>query len=154
IFSNDNTSHLFGGYGTAIEPPFPFHNHVPSPLTDVGDARVYLVVAEYDHPFARCGYDDQLHHVSDVSIDGECRNRPGTRCVLASSGWWVCDDDTRSSAYAEHDYFASCTIVHEIAHSFGFGGTGEADHYGTPICRERTGMSAADAANEALFQSN
>ena len=150
LLSNDSMSATFGGYSISITPPFPFQNEYASPVSSVGSSRVYVAVIDFDHMYARCGYDDNLNHVSNTSIGGECRNRPGTPCVLVGTQW-TCNN-ALNDAYSNHDYFAGCTVVHEFMHPFGSLGSG--DHYATPQCMQRTGMSAADAANLALFQQN
>jgi len=150
LLSNDSTSATFGGYSITIAPPFPFQNEYPSPVPSVGSSRIYVAVVDFDHMYARCGYDDNLNHVSNVSIGGECRNMPGTPCVLVGAQW-TCNN-ALNNLYANHDYFTGCTVVHEFMHPFGSLGSG--DHYATPQCIQRTGMSSADAANLLLSQQN
>jgi Bacterial Ig-like domain (group 2) len=150
LLSNDSMSATFGGYSISIAPPFPFQNEYPSPVPTVGSSRVYVAVVDFDHMYARCGYDDNLNHISSTSIGGECRNRPGTPCVQVGTQW-MCND-ALNDLYANHDYFTGCTVVHEFMHPFG--SAGSFDHYGTAQCTQRTGMTAGDAANRVLFQQN
>jgi len=63
--------------------------------------------------------------------------------------YWTCPD-ALTDLYADSDYFAACTVVHEFMHPFG--PEGNNDHYGTSQCTARTGMSAADAQDLRLFQ--
>ncbi len=143
VATHDSTAHTYGGYSMSLDAPpsWGFVNEYASPT--VGSNKYYLVAIEFTHPYARCGYDDALNHISSVSIDGECRNSPGLVC-LALNGRWVCPNAT-NDLYMNADYFAACSIVHEIVHPFGK--EGNYDHYGTPTCVSRTGMSAATAAD-------
>ncbi len=43
-----------------IAPPFPFQNEYPSPVPSVGSSRIYVAVVDFDHMYARCGYDDNF----------------------------------------------------------------------------------------------
>lgn len=152
VLTNDATSHRFGGYSFSIAPPFAFRNEYASPRSGVGADKVYVAAVEFDHPYARCGYDDAGNRISDVSVGGECRNRPGSPCVQRGTRW-MCADST-GDLYADADYFTACTVVHELLHPFGFEANGNLDHYGTEPCRQRTGMTAAEAGDLRLGQLN
>jgi hypothetical protein len=141
VVTHDETAHVFGGYSYSQAAPFTFVNEYPSPV--VGADKIYVSAIEFTHPYARCGYNDALQHVSGVSIDGECRNRPGTLCVLQGA-WWKCAD-ALSDLYSSDDYFTGCSIVHEFVHPFGT--EGNYDHWGTPQCMTRTGMDAQRASD-------
>jgi hypothetical protein len=146
VLSDDATATSAGGYSSNVPLPPPNQNHFPSPI--VGSGRAYVAVVDFFHMYARCGYDSQGHHVSGQSSGGECRSRSGLVCVN-NGEYWMCPD-ALNDLYADRDYFAACTIVHEFMHPFG--PAGNFDHYGTDQCRARTGMSAADAANLTLAQ--
>jgi hypothetical protein len=148
VFSDDTNASTFGGYSQTFPLPPPHQNRYPSPV--VGASRVYLAVAHFFHMYARCGYDDSGNRISSTSVGGECRNRPGMACV-DNGRYWTCPD-TLNDLYADPDHFTACTVVHEFMHPFG--SEGNFDHYGTPQCIARTGMSQADAANLALAQQN
>lgn len=144
--SNDGTAVTFGGYSQTFALPPSHVNTFPSPYRPptVG----YLAVQDYFHIYARCGYDSQGNRVRDRSANGECRNQSNLMCVNNGRNW-VCPD-TLGDLYAEDDYFAACTIVHELSHPFG--PLGNQDHYGTAECSARTGMSQAQATDHRLFQ--
>lgn len=149
VFSDDDTARTYGGYSLYFRPSYPFVNEYASPVSTVASGNIYLSVVHFDHMYARCGYDDNLNHVSDVSIDGECRNRPGMRCVLVGTQW-TCPDSL-NDRYADHDYFTACSIIHEFLHPFG--DQGVYDHWGTAQCLSRTGMSTRAAADLDQAQS-
>jgi len=148
VLTDDATAVTFGGYSFWFSPPYLFQNEFPSPRTGVGESSLYVAVIDFDHAYARCGYDDQGNRISDVAVDGECRNRPGTPCVQRPSGraQWTCSG-TESDLYSDHDYFTACTVVHEFLHPFGIAADANMDHYGTPACMARTGMTASQAAD-------
>jgi len=152
IFSNDATAHSFGGYSFVVRGPAGFQNRYPSPRGEVGGDAIYIAVVEFDHPYARCGYNDNLVRVSDVSIGGECFNRPGTPCVAKGSAW-VCST-ALADLYMDSDYFTASTIVHEFLHPFGINTDENLDHYGTPACMARTGMTSAQASDRREGQLN
>jgi hypothetical protein len=152
VLSNDQTAHTYGGYSFVIKPSFAFSNEFPSPRSQVLRDKIYIAVVEFDHPYARCGYDDSGNHVSGVSIGGECRNRPGTQCVQKGSRWMCAN--ALNDLYANSDYFTATTIVHEFLHPFGIDANENFDHYGTPTCIQRTGMTQAAALDIVLAQQN
>jgi hypothetical protein len=153
VLTEDPTAVTFGGYSFSIVPSFPFRNEFPSPRSGVGDTSLYIAVIDYEHAYSRCGYDAQGNRISNVAIGGECRNRAGTPCVQRRSGRaeWTCAG-SEGDLYADHDYFTACTVVHEFLHPFGFESNGNLDHYGTPQCIARTGMTAAQAGDPRLAQ--
>ena len=155
VFTNDTTAYTFGGYSFSQAPPYPYTSEFPSPRAGVGSTRIYVAVVEFDHPYARCGYDSQGVRVSDFNTQGECRNSPvgSQRCVSRGSGRaeTTCPN-TAGELYADHDRFTACTVVHEILHPFGIDPDANLDHYGTPSCVARTGMSAQTAGDLALAQ--
>lgn len=152
LLLNDATSTSFGGYSVTVQPPFPFVNQFPSPVQSVGAGRVYVAVMHFDHFYARCGYDGQQRRVSDVSFGGECRGRNGLPCVLKPGGeYWTCPD-VLEDAYSDWDYYKGCTIVHELIHPFGT--EGNLDHYGTPQCIARGGVTQAQAGDTRMAQDN
>ncbi len=152
VFTNESQAHTYGGYSFAFKPSIAYQNEYKSPRSEVGADKIYVAVVEFDHIYARCGYNDAGNHVSSVSIDGECRNQPGTKCVQ-SGGSWVCAT-TLNDLYANHDYFVATAIIHEFLHPFGIDANEVFDHYGTPNCTKRTGMTAQQADDMFLFQSS
>lgn len=151
VFSNDEWAHTYGGWSEHRSPPYPFTNRFPSPNPDIGDRSVYVAVVDFEQFFSACGYDaEKKNHVSDVALAGQCRNRAGTPCVENSDGRWVCNDESLSSPYADHDTFVSSDIVHEIAHSFGYtSDMGGADHWASPECIARVGAAAVADDSQA-----
>ncbi|HET7218775.1 MAG TPA: hypothetical protein VFJ02_12045 [Vicinamibacterales bacterium] len=145
-FSDDSTASTFGGYSQTFSLPPPNVNRFPSPV--VGQDRGYLAVIDFFHKYSACGYDDAGNRVSDRSIGGQCRNRPGLVCV-DNGRYWTCPD-ALNDMYSNPDTFTACSIVHEFMHPFG--SEGNFDHYGTAQCIARTGMSQADARDLALAQ--
>lgn len=136
FFRGDDTSLTYGGYAAAYQSPHAsYRNRFTSARGRTRD--VYVSVSDWGHRYNVCGYDRtdlrNQQHVSDVAIDGECRGRPGTPCVLRS-GYWQCDDsEALASFYARHPYaFAAATAVHELMHQFG--SDGNYDHYGSTRC--------------------
>ncbi len=138
VLTEDATATMFGGYSMTLPGPDGFVNKYPSPA--VGDNRVYVAAVHWNHTYARCGYNDSDNHVSDVSIDGECFNSPETPCVQRGDRW-VCST-ALNDLYMESDYYNACTVVHEFLHPFG--NEGNNDHYGSPACRSRTGITTTD----------
>jgi hypothetical protein len=150
VLTDDPDAFTYGGYSIYFRPTTGITNEYPSPVPAVGGDKIYVAAVHFDHIYARCGYDDNLNRISDVSVDGECRNRPGTACVQRGSVWMCAN--ALEDLYANHDYFTACTVVHEFLHPFG--SEGVYDHYGTSQCIQRTGMSQAEANDLAAFQSN
>ena len=138
VLAEDATATTYGGYSITLPGSPGFVNDYPSPA--VGDDRVYVAAIHWDHMYARCGYNNSGTHVSDVSINGECFNSAGTPCVQRGDRW-VCAT-ALNDLYMESDYYNACTVVHEFLHPFGHEGNG--DHYGTPACKMRTGMTTTD----------
>lgn len=155
VLTNDSTAVTFGGYSTVFRPPFPFRNEYASPRPEVGSDKVYVAVLDFDHPYARCGYNDAGNRVSDVSVGGECRGRPGFPCTRKTSGRaeWMCADSV-NDLYADHDYFTASTIIHEFVHPFGIDANENFDHYGTPACVQRGGVTQQQAGDLRLAQLN
>lgn len=136
FFRGDDASLTYGGYAAAYQSPREsYRNRFTAARGRTRD--VYVSVSNWEHRYNVCGYDRtdlrNQQHVSDVAIDGECRNRPGTPCVLRS-GYWQCDNsEALASFYARHPYaFAASTAVHELMHQFG--SDGNYDHYGSTRC--------------------
>jgi hypothetical protein len=146
VLSDDSEAREYGGYSISLPLPAGRHNAYPSPAE--GDGQAYLAVIDFDHLYAKCGYDRRLRHVSSRSRGGECRGTPGLLCV-DNGRYWMCPDSTEDP-HADRDHFIGCAIVHEFLHPFGT--LGDDDHYGTPQCQARTGMSDAEAADRRLSQ--
>ena len=148
VLTEDSLSTTYGGYSYTLPGPPGFVNNYPSPVVEKD--RVYVAAIHWNHLFARCGYNDSGNHVSDVSINGECRNIPGTPCVQQDD-YWVCST-ALDLLYMNNDYFKACTIIHEFLHPFG--NKGVYDHYGSSSCIDRTGMTSNEARDIHQFQLN
>ena len=148
VLTDDNTAITYGGYSITLPGPPGFVNNYPSPVVE--NDRVYIAAIHWNHLYASCGYNDSGNHVSDVSINGECRNIPGTPCVQQDD-YWVCST-ALDLLYMNSDYFKACTIIHEFLHPFGKEGV--YDHYGSSSCIERTGMTSNEAGDLHQFQLN
>jgi len=136
IWYEDATAVGSGGYSTTLARPEPYVNRY------TGNNRVFLSAIHYEHKYSRCGYDSTGDiRISERSGNGECRNQSGLTCV-DNGRFWECPD-ARETFYAQPDVFTATTIVHEFMHPVGTAGNN--DHYGTPTCRDRMGMSNATA---------
>jgi hypothetical protein len=147
VLSDDETATTFGGYSVTVPLPAGWTNRYPSPY--LASNRAYVAAVDFDHYYARCGYNDALEHVSATSFGGECRNVTGLQCAFTNGQYWTCPN-AAGDLYAQPDIFPASTFVHEFSHPFG--PAGNLDHYGTSTCTARTGMSAADASSLVLFQ--
>jgi hypothetical protein len=146
VWAEDANAVGFGGYSTQIAMPSPYANRYPGVN---GDDRVYLAAVHWDHKYGRCGYDTTGQvRISDRSANGECRNRSGLTCVN-NGRFWECPD-VAGDLYAQPDVFTASSIVHEFMHPFGSAGNN--DHYSTPVCRARIGMSAEASVDIRLSQ--
>ena len=90
-----------------------------------------------------------------VSIDGECRNRPGTACIFNSElNYYQCNDNESSNSfYNQNKYnFLAASTVHELMHHFGE--HGNYDHFGTEKCNEVMGGTSYDDGTLNTFQEN
>jgi hypothetical protein len=130
-FGDDNAAKTYGGYSFSYVVP-DHANAFQAPDAPAGS--VYVNVVHYGHRFARCGYGDSDTPVSDVSIDGECFNQPGTAC-LEKDGYQMCSTAVDHLYASTPTYMASSTLVHEIMHPFG--PNGNLDHYHTDECTSR-----------------
>ena len=136
-FGDRGDAKLYGGYGYAVEAPAGFHNTFVSPAT--GDGHIYVAVAHFSHKYAACGYNGQETVQSSVSVDGECRNQPGTACVQ-HNGYSMCENAVGNLYASTTTYFNATTIIHEFLHPFSPGGN--QDHYATPECNQHMGYPA------------
>ncbi len=148
VLSDDQESRQYGGYSETVELPGRHVNRFPSPFE--GERRAYVAVVDFFHLYAKCGYDSRLKHVSPFSRGGECRGVEGLLCV-DNGPYWTCPDSTMD-LNADREYFIASVIVHEFIHPFGR--LGDEDHYGTPQCRARTGMTSEGATDRRLSQEN
>ncbi len=132
FFKADNVSSLNGGYATSYESKrVGFLNNFESAQGQTN--RVYVNIAAWKHRFGACGYNSLGQHVSDVAIGGECRNRPGTACILKNDYYQCNDPEMLASFYSRSAHaFTAGTTVHELMHQFGSDGV--YNHYGTAGC--------------------
>ena len=146
IWLEDETAVSAGGYSITQIRPAPYTNRFPATS---GANRLFVSAIDYDHKYARCGYDSIGEvRISDRSANGECRNQNGLLCVH-NGRFWTCPD-TLNDFYAQPDVFPASVIVHEFLHPVGLAGNN--DHYGTPTCTARVAMSAPDASDRAKAQ--
>lgn len=118
-------------------------NSFKSPVPQAADHSIYVVMMDWDHKVAPCGYNEQGVHVSDVAIGSECKNSPGTACVYNPTGSYYMCETHLDKLYADVSYYKSSgVIIHEFAHQFGLNGA--FDHYGTQQCNEALGKKLFD----------
>lgn len=86
---------------------------------------VYGAAIDWDHIIGSCGYEvnnDEYIHVSNTSINGECRNTPGLQCVYYN-GHWRCPnlitDPVLGPFIEDNSLWVGWTIAHELLHNFG-----------------------------------
>lgn len=133
-FGDEARAKLLGGYSFSVAGPTGYSNTFSSPI--IGSGQVYVAVVHYGHKYAACGYGGAEVVQSASSLDGECRNQPGTACIQ-HNGYSMCSDSIGHLYASTPSYFTSSTIVHELLHPFAAGG--DQDHYSTPECNLRMG---------------
>jgi len=138
-FGDDDRARTYGGYSAWISGPEGFYNAFVSPLA--GDRHVYVAFMHWSHRYARCGYGDSQTPISATSIDGECRNQPGTACTM-HNGYSMCANAVDDLYASTPTYFVAANIVHEFMHPFGLNGV--YDHYGTEACQSAMGWTPAN----------
>lgn len=122
-----------GGCAWSIEPSFYGVPNYCNTFSHKGQTNfIYGSLIDWNHKFGACGYDSDGNHVSDSSIDGECRNQQGITCVL-QNGYYMCDNLVSDYYASNNQIFTITTIVHEIMHHFGDNGV--MDHFGTTTCQ-------------------
>lgn len=146
VFSDHASVTTNGGVAATVPLPPGRRNEFESSV--VGPFVAYVAAVHYQHRHARCGYDEQGNRIAARSVNGECSNRTGLECVN-NGEFWACPD-VSGDLYANRDYFRACTVVHELLHPFG--SAGNLDHYGTAVCRARTKMTSAQAADRRLAE--
>ncbi len=131
-YGSEDRARIMGGYSFSIEGPPTFNNHFIDPYG--AENLVYLMFDHYNHMYARCGYDESGDAlISNTSIGGECRNQPGTACVM-KNGYSMCETAVNDLYASTPNYFSASTVIHEIMHSFGI--NGNLDHFGSPDCTD------------------
>jgi len=137
-YGDDDHARIMGGYSFQVPGPAGFRNAFVSPV--YGGDKIYVAFIHRSHRYARCGYGDAYAEVpiSDTSVGGECRNQPGTACVMYN-GYSMCQNAVDNLYASTPTYFAAQAIVHEFMHSFG--PNVEYDHYGAPVCKETMGWT-------------
>jgi hypothetical protein len=136
-FGDGNQAKLYGGYSYALDAPHDFRNSFVSPVA--GGGQIYVAVVHFSHKYAACGYGGSETVQGTHSLDGECRNQPGTACVQ-QNGYSMCANAIGNLYMSTPTYFPASTIIHELLHPFAPGG--DKDHYGTPECNARMGYPA------------
>jgi hypothetical protein len=139
-FGNDDSAWLYGGYAGSTYITSGYASHFP---IDGDPTLMTISTVHFGHRYAICGYDEETRQtvISDVSIGGECRNRPGTPCV-EMYGYSMCSTAVDDLYASTPTYFTATSIVHEIAHPYGLHGV--MDHYGTEICMEEMGWDGSN----------
>ena len=96
---------------------------------------LYGNFVNWNHMYGRCGYDEQGNHISNVSLpNGECRNQPGTPCVMHNN-YYMCQNVLDTYAASDRRIFGAGTIIHEIMHHYGWNADGNVDHIvESPAC--------------------
>ncbi len=128
-FGSGGMARLYGGYSYVVSGPAAFVNRFVSPYGHEND--IYIGVIHFSERYSICGYDDTDTLVSDVSIDGQCRNRPGIPCV-EKFGYSICSEAVDDLYASTPTYMASSSFVHEFMHPFG--PNLAQDHYFSPEC--------------------
>ncbi len=135
FFREDSVASVAGGYATTHESlNTSYRNRFRS--AEGSTSTIYIGVVDWNGMYASCGYDTSdpknPKHISNVSIGGECRNRPGTACVLKNSYYQCNDNEMLDSPYAVPGVFVASNAIHELMHQFG--NNARDDHYGASKC--------------------
>jgi hypothetical protein len=133
-FGDGGQAKTYGGYSYTIPGPAGYRNTFVSPA--VGGSRIYIAIVHFSHRYAVCGFGTAKTVQSSTSIGGECRNQPGTACVM-HNGYSMCSNAIDNLYASTPTYFGATIIIHEFMHPFAPGG--DKDHYGTPQCNEHMG---------------
>jgi hypothetical protein len=136
-FGDNDQARLYGGYSYWVQGPPGFRNEFVSPAA--GAEQIYIAVIHFSHKYAACGYGGAPNVQSAVSVDGECRNQPGTACVQ-HNGYSMCANSIGNLYASTPTYFGATTVIHEFLHPFAAGG--DKDHYATPECNAKMGWPA------------
>lgn len=153
LLFKDDISTTYGGYASNVNIP----NSCNEFKSETEPSTfVFGAVIDWDHMYSRCGYDDSNppKHISDVAINGECRNQAGMQCVFSNDfNYYKCKDEMDSpSLYSSSKYvFNAAGIVHELLHNVG--SDGNYDHFGTPKCNEYMGDKQYDDGSLSGAQS-
>lgn len=133
-FGDGGRAKLQDGYGFTIPGPAGFRNTFVSPL--VGAGQIYIAVVPSGLKYMPCGYGGADALQSTTSLDGECRNKPGTACVQ-QNGYSMCSNAVGNLFTSTPTHFGSSMIIHAFLHLFSPGG--DRDNYATPECNARMG---------------
>lgn len=125
---------LQNGYGFSVSAPSGFRNAFVSPL--IGAGQIYVAVVPYGLRYMPCGYGGSDTLPGATSVDGECRDKPGTACVQ-KNGYSMCSDAAGNLYTSTPTHFTSSMIIHAYLHLFSPGG--DNDNYATPECNARMG---------------
>lgn len=138
-YGDNDTARLYGGFSGFTQGPARYSSRFP---INGNDSLINVSTVHFGHRYAICGYDpdnrDEL--ISDVSVGGECRNRPGTPCV-EKFGYSMCSTSVDDLYASTPTYMVSSSIVHEIAHPYGR--HGNYDHWGAPECLDEMGWTSS-----------
>lgn len=146
-FGAGGMARLYGGYSYVVSGPGTYANQFVSPYAHEND--IYIGVIHFSHHYGICGYGDSETPISEVSIDGECRNQPGTACV-EKFGYSMCSNVVDDLYASTPTYMASSSFVHEFMHPFG--SNLAQDHYFSPECTATmlSGISARPYQSESF----
>ena len=125
---------LQDGYGFAVPASSGFRNAFVSP--SLGSGQIYIAVVPFGLKYMACGYGGSDTLQSTTSIDGECRDKPGTACVQ-KNGYSMCSNAAGNLYTSTPTHFVSSMIIHAFLHLFSPGG--DKDNYATPECNARMG---------------
>lgn len=149
VFTFAEHAKMYGAYADTYPGPPGFKNPFNSPI--VGDDEIYLAIIHFSARYGACGYgrDQPDEPISATSLDGECRDRSGIRCV-EHLGYSFCPHVVNDLYASERYYMTSATVLHEFMHWFGF--ERNYDHFGSPACNQR--MSRGQSSRTYSFYTN
>jgi hypothetical protein len=132
VLTKELNTEVAGGFSTSYQ-YLSYCNKFATPTTSdrVNNDRIHFAYIDWEHKYGACGYENG-EHVSDVSINGECRNQPGTACLF-NGDYYICEN-SQENFYSNQNNFIGSLFVHELMHPFGNGPN--YDHYSPNNCPE------------------
>lgn len=79
---------------------------------------LYGSYVDWDHMFARCGYNDNEEKVSEKSFGGECQNQNNMSCVKKFD-YYMCANLVDEYYAQSRRMMAISSVIHEIMHHYG-----------------------------------
>ena len=139
MFTREGVSGVAGGYSLSYHYSWmnqedQFCNEFPF---SSNNDKVPIGVTDYQHKYGACGYDKSNQTIiSDVSINGQCKNQAGLDCIT-QNGYQICPNLADKFFAKDSLYFTSNVLIHELLHPYG--DNGNFDHFGTAVCKEGMG---------------